>query len=151
MDNNRRNSDMNDDFYDIPANNAPSAKRYRVFNPPVERDRRTSKSDYITVIVQIFCVGICAILVAVICLMVGAQPLTESVFSRLLNVTVIGEWNRQYINLAFALLVTNVIICVVSFILSLTRQRRKTDKINIFLPSAFLLNAVGIVMIRIMF
>lgn len=59
-----------------------------------------------------------------------AQPISKTLFDRLLAVSVRDYWDENLLQYAFFILLMNLVACIIGFILNMMRQKRKTDKIS---------------------
>ena len=144
----RAHDETDPDF--VPANMAPSARKPRVFFPPAAQERRKKTNDAVRSLVNVATIATWALIIAGVSLAVGAQPFSDSAFSRLLNIQVIGMWNRGYLQTSNALFIAALVVGIAGFVLSLLRLRRKSDKLNALLLIGGVLSFAGIVCMQIL-
>lgn len=89
---------------------------------------RRSKNDWVVKSVNIIAIIGWALAAIAIAMADKAQPLTENMITRILNVQVVSHWDISLLRLSFAAILFSFLICLIGFFVNMTRHRRKTDR-----------------------
>lgn len=115
----------------------------------VER-RKRKRDGFSQAVTVISLAGLIFALVTVI-LLDRASPVGESFFTRFLGTPVVSYWNAEYIKTAVIVMFLSFFLCAASFVMSLRRTRRKSDRYNKPIIVLGILSFVGLIVLLIAF
>lgn len=98
--------------------------------PPREFVERRKGKDVVSRVISIIAVVGWAIAIGTILLLDRARPESATYFDRLFGNVVRSSWNAGLLRFALIALIAALCICIIGFVLNMTRHKRKTDKYN---------------------